>query len=147
MSAQPVRAFQIPQWIAAFLFAGGLFFALCLLPFVAFLPFISGAWVGWVYCVCGYLIYFTWFWRMRHTPSRFFAALIWLGSFIVNSLPLIFILHEEHWHLPTLHGFHGFDAFTFSWFFGAATFGWWVLASILSVFALIYELLPRRHDA
>lgn len=142
MTTRPSRKQLIPQWIAFALLVGGLFFAIILtvmLPVVA----IIGAWGAAAYFAFGYLVYYGWFWRTRHTPSKIVAMLIWLGSFVVNILPWIFILHQEHWHLPALRGFQTFGALGF----GFITFGWWLAASAFSIVALICEFLPRRHNA
>jgi hypothetical protein len=144
MNIRPVHRRLIPQTIAGFLFCGGSLFALILLPFVVLLPFAGDAWIGFTYFVCGYLVYFGWFWRAWRSPSPLFVSSLWIVSAIQNILPWVFILHEEHWHLPALHGFQTNGSIPG---FGFITFGWWLLASVLSVVALICEFLPRRHDA
>jgi len=131
----------IPQIIAASLFSGGLLFALILLPFVVLLAFDSDGWGACTYFICGYLIFFGWFWRAWHTPSKFFALLLWLASFAQNSLPWFSILQSEHWHLPAMHGFQTHGSIPG---FGFLTFGWWLIASVLSIVALICEFLPRK---
>jgi hypothetical protein len=143
MNTQPSRGPLIPQIIAALLFLGGSWFALILLPFVVGLAFDPDGWSSCAYLICGYLVYFGWFWRAWHTPSKFFALLLWLVSFVQNSYTWIFMLHEEHWHLPHLHDFHTFGVPGF----GLVVFGWWLLASVLSIVALICEFLPKRHIA
>ncbi|HVU27540.1 MAG TPA: hypothetical protein VHG71_07355 [Verrucomicrobiae bacterium] len=136
---QPSCKRLIPQILAGCLFCGGSWFALIALPFVIWTPFV-GAWNGFVYFICGYFVYFGWFWRAWHTPSIFFVTLLWLLSFIQNSWMWFFILREEHWHLPTLHSFQTNGAFGFSFIM----FGWWLIASVLSVVALVSEFLPKR---
>jgi hypothetical protein len=140
MTTRLSRGPLLPQIIALSLFSGGLFFALILLPLTALLAFNSDGWGGCAYFIFGYLVYFGWFWRAWHTPSKVFALLLWLMSFAQNSLPWFSMLKEDHWHLPALHGFEtdGMPDF------GAVMFGWWLVASVLSVVALICEFLPRR---
>jgi hypothetical protein len=143
MNTRLSRGPLIPRVIAASLFAGGSLFALLVLPFAILLASDRDSWAGCAFFICGYLVYFGWFWRARHTPSALFVILLWLVSFAQNSYCWFFILREEHWHLPALHGFQtcGVPGF------GFVVFGWWLLASILSIVALLFEFLPRRHDA
>jgi hypothetical protein len=134
----------VPQIIAGLLFCGGSLFALLLLPITIAMLFDPDGWRLLVYFIPGWLVYFGWFWRAWHTPSLLFVTILWLISFAQNSLPWFAILHEEHWHFPALHGFQTHGAIPG---IGFMSFGWWLVASFLSVVALIFELLPRRHDA
>jgi hypothetical protein len=135
---------RIPQLIALLLFCGGSFFALILLPLTVLFAFDSDGWGLCAYFICGYLVYFGWFWRVWHTPSKPFATSLWILAFIQNSAPWIFILQSEHWHLPTLRSFQTHGAILG---INSIVFGWWSVASILSLVALIFDLLQRTHDA
>ena len=134
----------IPQILAGLLFCGGCWFALLALPFTVILALDPDGWRACAYFIFGYLVYVGWFWRAWHTPSARFVISLWLLSIVQNSLVWIFILHEEHWHFPALHGFQTYGTIPG---FGFIIFGWWLVASILSVIALIFEFLPRSHDA
>jgi hypothetical protein len=144
MTTRLSRGPMIPQILALSLFCGGSWFALILLPFVVGLAFDRDGWALCAYFICGYLVYFGWFWRAWHTPSKLFAITLWLLSLVQNSYCWIFILNEEHWHLPSLHGFQTHGAIPG---FGFIVFGWWLIASVLSFVALICEFLPRKQDA
>jgi hypothetical protein len=143
MNTRPSQRRLVPQVLAGFLFFGGSWFAILLLPLVVGLLFDSDGWRLLVFFILGYLVYFGWFWRAWRTPSIFFATSLWLISLAQNSLPWLFLLHEERWHLPAMHGFQTHGSIPG---FGFITFGWWMIASFLSAVALIFELLPRRHD-
>ena len=141
MNTRLSRGPLIPQIIALSLFCGGSWFALILLPFVVGFAFDRDGWSLCAYFICGYLVYFGWFWRAWHSPSKRFVTSLWLLAFVQNIYPWIFILHEQHWHLPALHGFQTFVAPGF----GFIMFGWWLVASILSIIALPFEFFPRRN--
>jgi hypothetical protein len=139
MNTQTSRKRSIPQRLAMFLFFGGSVFALpCFLFFLAALS--SAAWSGCVFLLCGFLVYIGWFWRAWHTPSGYYVITLWLLSFVQNSFPWLFILQSEHWHLPALHGFYsnGIPGF------GFIIFGWWLVASVLSIVAFVCEYSLQR---
>jgi hypothetical protein len=144
MTTRPPQRRLVPQILAGLLFCGGSWFALLLLPITVGLVFDRDGWRLLVYFIPGYLVYFGWFWRAWHTPSVVFVIALWLVSIAQNSLPWIFVLQAEHWHFPALHGFQTYGSIPG---FGFITFGWWLVASVLSVTALLFEFLPRRHDA
>lgn len=143
MNIQPSRRRLIPQILAGVLFCGGSMFALLLLPFTIIFALDPDGWSACGFFICGYLVYFGWFWRAWHTPSKLFVTFLWLLSLIQNGYVWVFLLREEHWHLPALHGFQTYGVPGF----GFVVFGWWLVAFVLSVVALICEFLPRRHNA
>jgi|SRR5580698_7561697 hypothetical protein len=144
MITQPSQRRLIPQILAGFLFCGGSGFTLLLLPITIGALFDSDGWRLLIYFIPGYLVCFGWFWRAWHTPSLLFVGSLWLISFVQNSLPWFLALQEEHWHFPSLHGFQTHGAVPG---FGFIIFGWWMVASFLSIIALVFEFLPRRLSA
>jgi len=120
---------DIPRSIARVLAGLGLIWAFFLaLPTIATF-FIRGAWPFSIYLVCGYAVWFGWYWRSRRHPPRRLSIAIWISSIVVNLVWLVALVVADG-----ERAFHGFL------FDEQAFYFWWQLAvAIASAVALFFE--------
>ncbi|MFO1477142.1 MAG: hypothetical protein U1F98_10880 [Verrucomicrobiota bacterium] len=135
MTSHPSVNALMPQRIAKLLFAGGVLWAIALLCYMPGLV-IYRAWLGVLYVTCGFGVFFGWFWRIRHVPSRLAAIFLWVSSLAVNSLYWVYQIIQV-----------GPSGLGIDDVLGFAILGWQMVASVLSIVALIFDVLPQKHNA
>ena len=130
---------DVPRRIARVLFVLGTVWAIILAPMFAGI-FERDAWRAWpitVYMICGYGVWFGWFWRSFRHPSRRLSVVIWVSSAVMNLVSLGCLIIAA--------GKQALRAFLFE---DIAFYYWWGLAvAIASLVALCFEFRPPKIEA